>query len=357
MEQRIYGGCKMEDAKEQNEKNLFLSFIVPVYNVEKYLRDCLDSLLTQNVEQGEYEIICVNDGSTDGSLAILCEYEKEYKNVRVVDKENGGVSSARNAGLQAAQGEYIWFVDGDDFIQSNCLKNVFSLLRANDYQIVKFQHRKVEETEHCLVTECATFSIKDKKAIMIGPCVWHMIICADLLFANNIAFREDMAYCEDALFQYYVWLHMSQEKCVEIDTVLYYYRKRSSSVSRIIDTDKITRQVCSFMQIAKIYQDEERVLTDKKQKKATKQRQYLAILNGLTYLPESTLDCQDTLKKLKEEKLYPFPFLWRHIFECRGVKGKLREFCRNLFKFKWIYLTYYKTARKNRIIKKHKESI
>lgn len=100
---------------------MFLSFIVPVYNTEKYLRDCLDSLISQDVSKEDYEIICVNDGSTDGSLTILQEYAAENRNIHIINKENGGVASARNAGMDAAQGEYIWFVDSDDFVKHNCL--------------------------------------------------------------------------------------------------------------------------------------------------------------------------------------------------------------------------------------------
>lgn len=100
---------------------MFLSFIVPVYNTEKYLAECLDSLLEQDIPYEEYEIICVNDGSTDGSLDILRRYAEAHSNVIVVDKENGGVASARNAGLDAACGDYIWFFDSDDIIHPNIL--------------------------------------------------------------------------------------------------------------------------------------------------------------------------------------------------------------------------------------------
>ncbi len=314
-------------------------------------------MLKQDLSSDEYEIICVNDGSTDGSLNVLSEYSQKNKNIRVIDKGNSGVSSARNDGIEAARGEYIWFVDGDDFIQPNCLAKVVSFLRDNKYQIVKFQHAKVEENARFIESDSSDIVKINRKSVMIGPCVWHMIVRRELLIENGIAFREDMAYCEDALFQYYVWLNANQEKCAEIQNVLYYYRKRSSSASRIIDANKITKQVCSFMQIASIYQGEARVLTNKKHKKATRQRQYLAILNGLTYLPESTLDVNKTIKKLKEENLYPIPILWRHIFQSRGVKAKAREFVRNLFRFKFVYLSYCRLAKKKQIIKRHKESI
>ncbi len=93
-----------------------LSIIIPVYNLENYIEDCLKSCLNQDIE--DYEIICVDDGSKDNSPVILDRYAREYPGrIKVFHKENGGVSSARNYGLERAQGDWIWFVDGDDLIQ------------------------------------------------------------------------------------------------------------------------------------------------------------------------------------------------------------------------------------------------
>ena len=93
-------------------KKPLISVIVPVYNVEKYLYTCLDSILNQTYSN--IEIICVNDGSTDKSRKILEEYRKKDSRIRIVDKENGGLSSARNAGMRVAKGEFYSFIDSDD---------------------------------------------------------------------------------------------------------------------------------------------------------------------------------------------------------------------------------------------------
>lgn len=104
-----------------------LSIIVPVYNVEQYVYKCINSLLQQNVSLNEYEIIVVDDGSSDHSISIIREYF-QVDNLRIIVKENGGLSSARNKGLEYAVGEYLWFVDSDDWIEINCLKSLFSKL-------------------------------------------------------------------------------------------------------------------------------------------------------------------------------------------------------------------------------------
>ncbi len=92
--------------------SLLISIIIPVYNVEPYLRQCLDSIFEQ--EADNYEVICINDGSTDGSAEILDEYAAKYLNLKVLHVANGGTAKARNLGMELAQGEYIWFVDSDD---------------------------------------------------------------------------------------------------------------------------------------------------------------------------------------------------------------------------------------------------
>ena len=97
---------------------MFLSFIIPVYNAETYIAECLDSLLCQDLPSQDYEIICVNDGSKDGSLSILKDYAGRHSNIAVIDKENGGVTTARNAGLEAAQGDFIWLPESNPSVES-----------------------------------------------------------------------------------------------------------------------------------------------------------------------------------------------------------------------------------------------
>ena len=93
-----------------------LSIILPVYNVEKFLPDCLDSIYNQDIAEDEFEIIAVIDGSPDNSKAVLLNYSKIHKNITLIEQENSGVSVARNNGLRNATGKYIWFIDPDDLI-------------------------------------------------------------------------------------------------------------------------------------------------------------------------------------------------------------------------------------------------
>lgn len=121
-----------------------LSIIIPVYNVEKYVEKCIRSCENQDIPKVDYEVIVVNDGSPDGSLAIVERVAKEYSNIKIISQENQGLSGARNTGLAAAQGKYVWFVDSDDWIEDNCLKGLTDKL-VNDVDILQIQYMNAYE--------------------------------------------------------------------------------------------------------------------------------------------------------------------------------------------------------------------
>ena len=98
-----------------------LSIVIPIYNVEKYLYTCLLSIMTQDIPLTDYEVILINDGSSDGSLVIAERFAAQYSNIRLISQENRGLSGARNRGIEEAQGEYIWFIDSDDYIEIDCI--------------------------------------------------------------------------------------------------------------------------------------------------------------------------------------------------------------------------------------------
>lgn len=114
-----------------------LSVIIPVYNVEKYIKECLNSIINQDVK--DVEVICVNDGSTDGSLKIIKQYEQEYEYIHVYSKQNGGLSSARNFGIEKAKGEYLFFLDSDDMLaDEECLLFMKEIIEKQDIDILYF---------------------------------------------------------------------------------------------------------------------------------------------------------------------------------------------------------------------------
>lgn len=122
---------------------LAISIIVPVYNVEKYLNRCLDSILNQTFT--DFELILVDDGSTDNSGIICDEYKTKDNRIKVIHKENGGLSSARNAGLDIARGRYIGFVDSDDFISKDMYQILYNEAEKNKADMIMCEFKKVDK--------------------------------------------------------------------------------------------------------------------------------------------------------------------------------------------------------------------
>ena len=124
-----------------------ISVVIPVYNIEDYLSECLDSIVNQSLE--DIEIICVNDGSTDGSLDILKEYESKDSRVKIISQENKGIGNARNTALEYAKGEYVYFIDGDDTLELDALERLYDLnIEKNaDFIIFKISNFNEETGE------------------------------------------------------------------------------------------------------------------------------------------------------------------------------------------------------------------
>ena len=122
-----------------------LSIIVPVYNVADYLPKCLDSLLAQDLPQNEYEIIVVNDGSTDNSGNIAQQYADKYANITLINQANQGLSGARNTGIKCAKGDYIQFVDSDDYVDIHLFERLQHIIEQYDPDIIKISHDIVSE--------------------------------------------------------------------------------------------------------------------------------------------------------------------------------------------------------------------
>lgn len=122
-----------------------LSIIVPIYGVEQYLRKCVDSLLTQDILSSEYEIILVDDGSLDKCPQICDSYAAAHENIRVVHRENGGLSAARNSGIEVAQGEYLMFIDSDDYLQKNVLGALIEQMESQHLDVLRYNYYNVRE--------------------------------------------------------------------------------------------------------------------------------------------------------------------------------------------------------------------
>ena len=125
--------------------DIVISIIVPIYNTEKYLNECVDSIINQTYKN--IEIILVNDGSTDNCLKICDEYAKKDKRVKVIHKENGGLSSARNSGLDILTGKYVCFIDSDDYVATTFVYDMFNLITKYNADIVEGSYQTINDAE------------------------------------------------------------------------------------------------------------------------------------------------------------------------------------------------------------------
>lgn len=230
-----------------------VSIIVPVYNVEAFLEECLNSLLNQTLK--EIEIIVVNDGSTDNSLAIIKEFEKKDSRVKVINQINSGVSNARNRGLDIAQGKYISFIDPDDFITLNMIETMYNKAVETSADIAISGYKKVNRTgevisiHNPLLQEGVydEFDIKEKivrkyigltdeefqsvitgnyNDLIIGY-VWVNLYRAELIQRNNLRFNTSLKMHEDDLFNLEAF-YLSK-KVVSMDSSFYMYRQVQGS--------------------------------------------------------------------------------------------------------------------------------
>ncbi len=205
------------------------SVVIPVYNVEQYLPQCLESLLAQDYT--DFEVICVNDGSTDRSRELLSAWEIQFPQMRVIDRENGGLSAARNTGLDVATGDYVVFVDSDDWVEPTML---FRLAKAvNGEDMICFACRRTDNNAHDTILHEQTdgWSHYNRHALehreVPFVCVWQRCYRREFLMDNSLHFREGILH-EDNEFTPRAFLRAKRIKV--IPDVLYIYRVRPGSI-------------------------------------------------------------------------------------------------------------------------------
>ena len=213
------------------KKQPLISVVVPVYNVEQYLRRCLDSLVNQTYSA--LEIILVDDGAKDNSPVICDEYAAKDPRVKVIHKENGGVSSARNRGIDEATGEWVSFVDADDFVHLTFFEELVKEAE-NAVQIVACGYERFTEDEDKTEVKSKDFTVYRKPfwEVMQGGEKEKYIVCARIFkreLLSNFRFRGGIKYGEDALFNRRLAAENPDVGFCYIDLPLYFYYARSDS--------------------------------------------------------------------------------------------------------------------------------
>lgn len=256
------------------DKMIKVSIIVPVYNVKKYLRECLDSIISY--ADCNMEIICIDDGSIDGSYEILLEYEMRHPNiVRCMKHEhNKGLSVARNTGLKYAQGKYVWFVDSDDLLMGeNPIAFLYEIAEKYNTDIVFFDMEKFEgdmPCEHSINVQDVSL---DNERILTGrelfcesvnenkiKCEsWRQFFSKDFLLNNNLEFIPGLLH-EDNVF----WIQccMKAERVLNLNCKFYRYRQRLGSICHVMSPKRVQSIFVVFMEVYLIWKQYYAFLTD-----------------------------------------------------------------------------------------------
>ena len=217
----------------------FLSIIIPVYNVAKYLRDCLDSILAQTF--AGWEAICVDDGSTDGAGAILDEYVARDKRIKVIHQPNAGVCISRQRGLDAASGEFVTWCDPDDIISKGYLKFVFDFIQEHGQcDVIGFDYETDYNGKRVYIRqELSNERDENLKRLLTGAVhgsTWAKVFRRRFIVENSLYFaNRRVLVCEDLLFVFMFML-----KCPKVANArrsFYYYRVNNASISHTVHKD------------------------------------------------------------------------------------------------------------------------
>lgn len=227
------------------EKNAYplVSVIVPIYNVERYVEKCVDSILAQTYSN--LEVLLINDGSTDGSRQRIAQYERDSR-CMIFDKPNGGLSSARNAGLDKASGEYIYFIDSDDYIVSDAVESLVLKMQETEADFCCYRIVFFSDTDTKIIGKNFSHDMLiGQEAIMkdaflgkdIKTTAWSKFFRAGFLRCNSLRFQDGIIN-EDSLFT--ILCAIDAHKVAFLDKPLYYAYQRPGSISRKIKRENIT---------------------------------------------------------------------------------------------------------------------
>ena len=252
--------------------NPLVSIIVPIYNVEKYIHQCIESLLSQSLQN--IEIILVDDGSPDNCPAICDVYALKDKRVKVIHKTNGGLSSARNAGIHLASGDYIGFVDSDDYVDSNMFEQMSKSAEDNNVDFVMCDYLRVNDQNTFKKTLDIREGYYDKNSIRkeifpilimrenidYGPLlsVWHCLYSTTFIKDNTLFFDAEIKYSEDCIFSAMVGYKADSFYYMK-DSFYYRYRYNPISITTTYKKDAwnvycaMNKKIISFFENCKDY--------------------------------------------------------------------------------------------------------
>ncbi len=306
-----------------------ISIIVPIYNVELYLDKCLSSLVNQTLN--DIEIIAVNDGSTDKSLEILNKFKKQYSDmIKVYNKKNGGLSDARNFGIEKATGKYLLFVDSDDWIELNTCEFLYNYSEKYNYDILIFNINMVYENKIVKSPKLRKGLISKEEYIILQPSAACNKLYKNTIFSNNnIRFPVNLWYEDIALIPS---LCITTNKIGCINKYFYNYYQRSNSIMNQEKFNPKIKDIIKALEYLNSFFKEDDFL---------KEREYLSIFCYLRVFVQKNIKFKQASKvfnlfRCELKKNYP-KWYKNQYFKLWGIKHKIVAFL--------IYFKQYKIIR------------
>ncbi|MBR1518919.1 MAG: glycosyltransferase [Prevotella sp.] len=311
--------------------NYKLSIIIAMYNSEKYISDCLESIIQSDLPKECFEVIIINDGSTDNGPKIAQEYCAKYENFKYLTQYNQGQSVARNYGIKECHGEYIWCVDSDDAISSDVFSVFNKLVESPDVDILEFKAKQIEE-DGSFVNVVGENKLpyntilSGRDAICGGyqpATMWRLFARKDLLIKNNLFFVPGIIH-QDAELAYRLYAHA--EKVIFVDDPLYIYINHPNSTINAPTSEKKLKRLLDDIVVLKSFSRlSQEHLSDSLMSEVIKHKS-MDVLFGIVYTlfrkrKEYSIDNinKKVIKKLREEELYPINYDY-HSFKKNIVK-------------------------------------
>ena len=295
-----------------------LSFIIPVYNVEKYLAKCLDSVLVDNQFTGQ--VICVNDGSSDNSAAILEQYAKKYPNVEVITQPNAGLSAARNTGIKVATGEYVCFLDSDDFWTENILNGLMEQLKRDNLDVLRFDFRNVnEQYEEFHPNKDPKRDVDLSETVVdgetflnerLGPsCYASQFIIRQSLIVKSEEVRGKSDGClfkEGIYFEDVEWtprMLLRAKRVASTPKIVYNYLWRAGSITLPTDSAKRKKVIEDKIALLRGFKEQSKIVKDPKWFTWMTSNTAMSVLGMLVDLPRS--ERASYMRELRDLQIFP----------------------------------------------------
>lgn len=298
---------------DTDSNEVILSIIVPIYNVEKYLVKCIDSLLKQDIPQDSYEIILVNDGSTDNSIEIAQKYVGQNPGcVKLISQKNQGLSAARNTGIVASKGKYLMFVDSDDFLEVNVIGKLVAKTDESNLDILRFNYQNVNELYEVIEPYRAPKKFVDYSETVCDGITFLNERLGFACYAVQFLLKKDLFKDESSMFLkgiYYEdteWtprIILKAKRVASVNWIIYNYLLRQDSITTAIDPIKRNKRYNDTLFVIKSLQKQFETIKNKSWCKRMIALMTLSLLARLS--KEQNEVKQDIIQSLKKLKVFP----------------------------------------------------